>query len=131
MRPTVNKPTTKMGCRQRGKSPRMAPWTKRRETSSFSRVSAWVTLMATEALKSMMAMLTEYSPSWVRMPARIAGMPHWVFSNPVTRPASMPASRAASIAAQTLAPPENSMTNTAPPVQKEPSTVRSAMSRIL
>ena len=87
--------------------------------------------MATDALKSMMDMLTEYSPNWVRMPARMAGMPHWVFSTPVTSPASMPASVAASMAAQTLTPAVKSMTKTAPPVQKEPSTVRSAMSRIL
>ena len=50
---------------------------------------------------------------------------------PVTKPASIPATSAASIATQTLQPAWISTTQTAPPVQKEPSTVRSDTSRIL
>ena len=79
----------------------------------------------------MMARLTDHRPSWVRMPARMAGMPQAVCKRPVARPVSMPVSMAHSRASQTLQPPAIIMTHTAPPVQKEPSTVRSAMSRIL
>ena len=105
--------------------------TKRRETSRLFSVSGLVTLMATLAFMPMMAMFTDHRPSWVRMPARMAGIPHRVWSRPVTRPASIPTATAASSASQMLAPVVKSMTKTAPPVQKEPSTVKSAMSRIL
>ena len=88
-------------------------------------------LMATLAFMLMMAMLIDHRLSWVKMPAKMAGMPHSVWSSPVTRPAAMPASTAASSAAGRLTPPLNSTANTAPPVQNEPSTVRSAISRIL
>ena len=78
-----------------------------------------------------MARLTDHRPSWVRMPARIAGMPQAVCRRPVASPVSIPARMAHKSASQTLQPPAIIMTHTAPPVQKEPSTVRSAMSRIL
>ena len=87
--------------------------------------------MATVAFMPMMAMLMDHRPNWVRMPDRMAGMPQKVCRIPVTRPASIPASREASMAIHRLVPPVYSTTNTAAPVQKEPSTVRSAMSRIL
>ena len=58
-------------------------------------------------------------------------MPQAAFKRPLTSPASIPTHSAASIAAQTLTPWVKSITNTAPPVQKDPSTVRSAISRIL
>ena len=79
----------------------------------------------------MMRRFTEYSASWVRMPARMAGMPQAVCSRPVTRPAAMPERKAATMAAQGFQPPVTSMMNTAPPVHMVPSTVRSATSRIL
>ena len=86
---------------------------------------------ATLAFMDMMARFTDHSPSWVKIPARMAGMPHTVWSSPVTSPAAMPDTVAASSATHRLIPWEKSTTNTAPPVQKEPSTVKSAMSRIL
>ena len=89
------------------------------------------TLRATLALFSIIRRLMEYRASWVNMPARIAGMPINVCSRPVTSPASMPASTATSMATQTSQPPIMSMAATAPPVAMEPSTVRSATSRIL
>ena len=80
---------------------------------------------------SIMARLTEYSPSWVRMPERMAGMPQKVWRIPVTSPASIPASSASSMDSHTLVPPVKSTTNTDAPVQKEPSTDRSAISSSL
>ena len=88
-------------------------------------------LIATLAFMPMIARLMDHSPSWVRMPDRMAGMPQTVWSRPVTSPASIPASSAASSASQRLTPAPKSMTNAAASVQKDPSTVRSAMSRIL
>ena len=64
------------------------------------------------------------------MPARMAGMPMKVCSRPVTRPARRPASSAMSSETQTFWPESRHMTHTAPPVPKEPSTVRSATSRM-
>ena len=58
-------------------------------------------------------------------------MPHAVCKSPVTSPASIPARMAASSETHTLQPPVISITPTAPPVQKEPSTVRSAISSSL
>ena len=55
-------------------------------------------------------------------------MPKRVWSSPVISPVTTPASSAASSAAQAGQPANSSMTVTAPPVAKEPSTVRSAMS---
>ena len=78
----------------------------------------------------MMRRLTEYSASWVKIPARIAGMPQAVWNRPVTRPASIPASVAATRATPTDTPLSTSTTQTAPPVPREPSTVRSATSRM-
>ena len=86
------------------------------------------TLTALFAAMPMMCRLMEYRENWVRMPARIAGMPSLVCSVPVTKPASRPASMATSSAAQAGQPARISMTVTAPPVVKEPSTVRSATS---
>ena len=45
-------------------------------------------------------------------------------------PVAIPASSAAKSASQTFAPEPNNTTKTAPPVQNDPSTVRSAISRI-
>ena len=96
----------------------------RRFTSSLKLLTfnAWFAFMP------IMARFSDHSPSWVRIPDKIAGMPHLVWKNPVTRPASIPASTAPSMASHTFQPESISMTQTAPPVQKEPSTVRSAMS---
>ena len=60
----------------------------------------------------------------------MAGMPIKVWSRPVTRPVARPASSAMKSAAQTFMPESRHMTQTAPPVPKEPSTVRSATSRM-
>ena len=51
---------------------------------------------------SIMARFTDHSPSWVRMPDKMAGMPHLVWKKPVARPASIPARAAASMATHTL-----------------------------
>ena len=64
------------------------------------------------------------------MPDRMAGMPIKVWSRPVTRPVARPASTAASRDTQMFWPESRHMTQTAPPVPKEPSTVRSATSRM-
>jgi len=78
----------------------------------------------------MIRRLMEYRDSWVRIPARMAGMPHFVWNRPVTKPAAMPARKEHSKASQGLTPARISMTAAAPPVASEPSTVRSATSRI-
>ena len=78
----------------------------------------------------MIRRLTEYSASCVRMPAKIAGMPHRVWNSPVTRPASIPMRNAHAMASHTFAPARIIMTATAPPVASEPSTVRSATSKM-
>ena len=64
------------------------------------------------------------------MPERMAGMPMKVWSRPVTRPVARPASTATRSDTQTFCPDSRHMTQTAPPVPKEPSTVRSATSRM-
>ena len=74
---------------------------------------------------------TDQSTIWVRMPARMGGMPRPTWSRPVTAPASTPASTAHSSASHGLCPPSSSMVHTAAPVQMEPSTVRSAISSTL
>ncbi len=79
----------------------------------------------------MTARFTDQRLSWVRMPDKMAGMPHLVWKKPVARPVTMPTSNAPSMAVQTLCPEIISMTQTAAPVQKEPSTVKSAMSSSL
>ena len=76
----------------------------------------------------MMCRLMEYRAIWVRIPERIGGIPSRVWSSPVTRPASSPAISAISSASHAGLPARISMTVTAPPVAKEPSTVRSAKS---
>ena len=88
------------------------------------------TLMGRLALPPIIRRFTEYRASWVRIPARMAGMPQRVWKRPVTRPASMPARKAHSRAIQGLQPRRISMTHRAPPVARVPSTVRSATSRI-
>ena len=90
-----------------------------------------VTLMPWLALISMMAKLMEYRDSWVRMPARMGGMPMAVWNTPVSRPASIPAKMAHSSASHTFTPLSISITQTAPPVAMLPSTVRSARSSTL
>ena len=64
------------------------------------------------------------------MPDRIAGMPHLVWNIPVTKPASIPQTNAHSSASHGFMPVRISMTAAAPPVAMEPSTVRSATSRM-
>ena len=99
--------------------------TQRREMSRpyLSTLMDWFAL-------PMIFRLMEYSASWVRMPARMAGIPIKVCRMPVTKPASSPAASATSSETQTFWPDSRHMTHTAPPVPKEPSTVRSATSRI-
>ena len=75
-----------------------------------------------------MRRLIEYSANWVSMPESMAGMPSRVCSTPVHSPAAVPARRAAISAAQAGQPEVMSIMATAPPVAKEPSTVRSAIS---
>ena len=87
-------------------------------------------LMAVLALLSMMRRLMEYRASWVNMPARMAGMPMAVWNTPVTSPASRPTAKATRSATHALHPEVISMAATAPPVAMEPSTVRSATSRM-
>ena len=58
-------------------------------------------------------------------------MPSSVCSSPVASPANIPAANAATSAAGADQPDRISITVTAPPVAKEPSTVRSAKSSIL
>ena len=81
-------------------------------------------------LLPMIRRFTEYRASWVRMPARMAGMPQRVCSRPVTMPASMPTRNAHSRAIQGLQPERMSIMHAAPPVARLPSTVRSATSRM-
>ena len=102
-------------------------FTFRRETSRsyLSGLMAWL------ALPPMMRRFMEKSASWVRIPARIAGMPMTVWNRPVTAPAIMPAINAQSMATQTLTPWVMRMMQTAPPVHMVPSTVRSARSSTL
>ena len=99
--------------------------TQRREISRsyLSTLMDWLDL-------PMIFRLTEYRASWVRIPARIAGMPMKVCSNPVTRPQARPAMKARIRAVQTFWPVSRAMTQTAPPVPNELSTVRSATSRM-
>ena len=78
----------------------------------------------------MIRRFTEYRASWVRIPARMAGMPQAVWNRPVTSPASTPARKAPSMARGIGAPAMVSMMKVAPPVAMVPSTVRSATSRI-
>ena len=101
--------------------------TLRRETSRLylSGLMAWL------ALPPMIRRLMENRASWVRMPARMAGMPMTVCRMPVMAPASRPATKAHSRATQTLTPWVMSMMHTAPPVHIVPSTVRSARSSTL
>ncbi len=60
----------------------------------------------------------------------MGGIPIKVCKSPVTAPARIPAINAASIASHKLHPFRISITATAPPVANEPSTVRSAISRM-
>ena len=50
----------------------------------------------------MIRRLMEYRASWVRIPARMAGMPHCVWNRPVTKPASIPARKAHSNASPSV-----------------------------
>ena len=92
-----------------------------------SRETLTLRLLAEETM-AMMRRFREYRPSWVRMPARMAGMPQKVWKKPVAKPASIPATTASSSASQGFRPRLMQMAATAPPVAREPSTVRSAMS---
>ena len=99
--------------------------------STLTASVAFVPLSAPQPTQPMMRRLMEYSASWVKMPDKMAGMPQAVWNRPVTRPASMPASTAHTRAVAGLAPLTVKRAHTAPPVAREPSTVRSATSRIL
>ena len=86
------------------------------------------------AFSSPMAMirrLMEYRASWVRMPARMPGIPILVCRIPVTAPAMPPAIKAPTRAMGAGTPLTIITAATAPPVHREPSTVRSGKSRIL
>ena len=116
---TVMIPTITSGLR------RANSFTQRREMSTpfLSTLMDWLAL-------PMIFRLMEYSESWVKIPARMAGMPINVWNRPVTRPVSRPATSAINRANHTLWPLSSSMMHTAPPVPIEPSTVRSATSRM-
>jgi len=66
---------------------------------------------------------------FVTIPARIDGTPSFVCKNAVTKPAHAPASIAAKMA-RTGCPAAVTVTDTAAPRTKQPSVVRSAMSRM-
>ena len=63
-----------------------------RPVRAASRLTILSTLANGVLLLPITQRLTDHSPSWVRIPARIAGMSKAVCSAPVTRPAAMPAS---------------------------------------
>ncbi len=75
--------------------------------------------------------LIEYSANWVRIPARIAGIPNFVINSPVSSPDNIPTTMALNNANHIGRPLTNMMTHMAPPVQSDPSTVKSATSSIL
>ena len=75
-----------------------------------------------------MRRLIEYRANWVSIPESMAGIPSLVCSSPVHIPAATPAATAARDAAHAGHPASISMTAVAPPVAKDPSTVRSAIS---
>lgn len=79
----------------------------------------------------MMIRFADQSIICVRIPARIAGIPKNVCRIPVISPQRTPASVAIAIAAHAFTPETSRTAHTAAPVQMVPSTVRSAMSRIL
>ena len=79
---------------------------------------------------AMIRKLMEYSANCVKMPARMAGIRQAVCRRPVSKPASIPERTASSIATQGLTPKLIPTAQTAPPVAREPSTVKSATSRI-
>ena len=87
--------------------------------------------MVARLLLPKMVRFTEYRISWVKIPARIAGIPNAVWKSPVTTPVNTPARNAINTAGITGHPPAISTAQTQPPVQIEPSTVKSAMSSIL
>ena len=64
------------------------------------------------------------------MLARIPGIPNAVCKIPVTNPATIPARNAKTSASAGFMPPRINITATAPPVASEPSTVKSAKSKI-
>ena len=80
---------------------------------------------------SIILRLIEYSPSCVKIPARIAGIPSFVCKKPVIVPAITPARTATNRQAHIGIPASLSITVTAPPVANVPSTERSATSSIL
>ena len=74
----------------------------------------------------------EYNANCVSIPANIAGMPNFVWKIPVTNPARQPAKNASAKASHMfILFCVTHTTSTAPPVANEPSTVKSATSRIL
>ena len=99
----------------------------RRDTSKsyLSTPTAWLELLP-RILK-----LTEYRPSWVSIPASMAGMPMDVWKIPVTSPARAPASTAHIREMPREWPARIIIIHTAPPVAMVPSTVKSARSSIL
>ena len=80
----------------------------------------------------MILRLIDHSAICVRIPARIAGISNTVCRNPVTPPAITPATSDIKSAATGFHPCATiNVAHTHPPSAKLPSTVKSAISRIL
>ena len=81
------------------------------------------------AFQPMAIRFTVYRPVLVTMPARMEGTPSFVCKKAVTNPAQAPAAIAAGMARMGC-PAAVRATDTAAPRTKQPSVVRSAISRI-
>lgn len=75
--------------------------------------------------------LIDHNESWVKIPAKIGGIPKKVCKRPVNKPARIPATTPNSIPNQKLPPLKIITAHTAPPVANDPSTVRSGISSTL
>ena len=69
--------------------------------------------------------------NWVKIPAKIAGIPYNVCNKPVTNPHNIPTKKAIRIARKKFTPLVISTAATIPPLAKLPSTVKSGISSIL
>ena len=98
-----------------------------RPLARVNRVSFFIRLALD--FQPMAIRLTVYSPVLVTMPARMDGTPMRVWRKAVTNPAQAPAAMAAGMA-RTGWPAAVTVTDTAAPRTKQPSVVRSAMSRM-
>ena len=92
--------------------------------------NVWVSLLMALLAGLLSGFITGVLHTFMGIPAILAGMPINVWNRPVTRPVSRPATSAINRANHTLWPLSSSMIHTAPPVPIEPSTVRSATSRM-